>query len=137
MVCEGYVFTRVCHSFCSRGGVPDQVPPDQVQPPRTRYTPQDQVPPQTRYPLDQVHPPGPGPPDQVHPLDRVHLPLTRYPPDQVPPEQSMLGDTVNVRAVRIPLECNLVSSIFSLILNKFEQFDFNNANTVTISIFLS
>ena len=126
VVCEGYVFTHVYHSFCSQGGVPDKVPPDQVQPPnqvhppdqvhppgpgappgtrytpRTRYTPQDQVqpprpgtPPGTRYtPQDQVHPPGPSTPsqDQVHPL-----------------EQSMLGDTVNVRAVRILLEYNFVS----------------------------
>ena len=69
---------------------------------------------------DQVHPPGPGaPPDQVHPPrpgtpptrytpppDQVHLPRTRY----TPPAQSMLGDTVIARAVRILLECILVFS---------------------------
>ena len=32
-VCEGYVFTPICQSFCSQGGVPGQVPPGQVQPP--------------------------------------------------------------------------------------------------------
>ena len=48
-VCEGYVFTPVCQSFCSQGGgVPRQVqpptsprvgtPPGQVHPP-DRYTP--------------------------------------------------------------------------------------------------
>ena len=37
-------------------------------------------------------PPGPGPPGSRHP----------------PPAQSMLGDTVNARAVRILLECILV-----------------------------
>ena len=79
-------------------------PPDQVLPPGTRYTPQDQVPPRpgtprarypvgpgtplgpgtppgTRYtPWDQV-PPGPGtPPGQVHP------PRTRYPPGAGTPQ---------------------------------------------------
>ena len=77
VVCEGYVFTRVCHSFCSQGGGGEYLtrcnPPWPGTPPGTRYTPQD----------------------QVH-----------------PPEQSMLGDTVNVRAVRILLECNLVLLIF-------------------------
>ena len=82
-----------------RGEVPDQAPP------RTRYTPQDQVhpprpgtPPQTRYPLDQVQPPqtsyttpGPGTPlDQVHPPPKI-WPL--------------------LRTVRILLECILVFTI--------------------------
>ena len=76
-----------CLSFCSQGGVPDQVHPprDQVHPPPSDQpgtTPQDQVHPQTmiRYtppgpgtpPWDQVHPPGPSTPpgatSQVHPL---------------------------------------------------------------------
>ena len=44
IVCEGYVFTRACHSFCSRVAVPDQVhPPGPGTPP-----------------LNQVHLPGPG-----------------------------------------------------------------------------
>ena len=102
---------------------PDTPPTqDQVNPPpETRYTLQDQVhPPDQVHPLwDQVHPPGPGTPprpgtppsgtryipqDQVHPPpDQVHPPGTRY-----TPLQSMLGDMVNARAVRILLECNLV-----------------------------
>ena len=70
-------------------------------PPGTRYIPQ------TRYtPLrDQVHPPGPGTPPRTRytPRDQVH------PPEPgTPPLQSMLGDMVNARAVRILLECNLV-----------------------------
>ena len=103
-VCEGYVFTPVCQSFCSQGGVPGQVPPwDQVSPrpgtpPGTRYTPLGtrytpsgpDTPPRTRY-----TPLGPGTPrwDQVHPL----------------PKQCMLGDTGNKWAVSILLECILVS----------------------------
>ena len=65
-VCEGYVFTPVCQSFCSQGG---------------EYL--GRYPPGTRYPSDQVHPPW----DQVHPLqDQVHPLRTRYTPqDQVHP----------------------------------------------------
>ena len=50
-------------------------------------------------------PPGPGTPpqDQVPPRDQVHP----------PPAQSMLGDTVNARAVRILLECNLVCFVIT------------------------
>ena len=68
-------------------------------PPRTRYTPPG---PGTPPPRDQVHtpPPGPGKP-----------PRTRYTP---PLTQSMLGDMVNERAVRILLECNLVIVTLSL-----------------------
>ena len=121
------------------GGVPDQVPPprtrytplDQVHPPgpgtppRTRYTspgpgtpPRDQVHPPGpgTSPWDQVHPPDQVPPqtrytlpDQVHPPDQVHLPpdQVHLPPDQVHPTDQ--GDTVYARAVRILLECILVS----------------------------
>ena len=59
-VCEDYVFTRVCQSFCSRGGVPGQVHPPSPRtgtPPLSRYTPS--------------HPPG-----QVHPL--AGTPTGRY-----------------------------------------------------------
>ena len=104
---QGYVFTGVRHSV-NRRGVPDtprtwsrhHPPRDQVHPPWTRYTP---------TPQDQVHtlgtrytpmpPPRPGKP-----------PKTRYNP--LPPTQSMLGDTVNERAIRILLECNLVVNHF-------------------------
>ena len=45
----------------------------------------------------------------------TRTPPSRPPQDQAPPlrEQSMLGDTVNERAVRILLECNLVCQIFA------------------------
>ena len=48
--------------------------------------------------------------------DSVHSggadpPWSRHPPH---PEQSMLGDTVNARAVRILLECNLVDFDFAV-----------------------
>ena len=99
----------------------DQVshlPPDQVHPPpraryptETMYTPLDQVqcpgpgtPPWTRYIPRTRYPPGPGtPPGTWHP------PRPGTSPDQVhPPPRGMLRDTVNTRAVRILLECNLV-----------------------------
>ena len=91
---------------------PPPHPPDQVHPPGTRYTPPGPGTPPP--PWDQVHPPGPGTPpspgDQVHPPGPgTPPPRTRYTP---PPTQSMLGDTVNERAVRILLECNLVDFIF-------------------------
>ena len=108
-------------------------PRDQVHPqgpgtpPGTRYTPRDT--PQTRYSPLEVQPPGadpppgPGTPPEQTPPGTSHTPQSRHPPgpatpprtrynpprDQVhPSEQSMLGDTVNVRAVCILLECNLV-----------------------------
>ena len=113
-VCEGYIFTCVCHSVHSGGSTwagtspGPGAPQDQVHPhipgtpSHTRFTPWDQVhplgpgspsrlgtPPCTRYtPLDQVHPW-----DQVHPPGPgTHPPLgpgtppgTRYTPDQVHP----------------------------------------------------
>ena len=112
--------------FTGGGEVPDQVHPrDQVHPP-------EQTPPGSRPLRDQVHPlgadtpPGPGtPPEQAPPLqDQVHPPrpgtpsAPGTPPEQTPPptrytppQQSMLGDMVNVRAVRILLECNLVLKV--------------------------
>ena len=55
--------------------------------------------------------PQADPPPSRHPLEQT--PQCRHPPEQTPPgadtpRQSMLGDTVNARAVRILLECNLV-----------------------------
>ena len=105
---QGNIFAPVCHSVY-RGGVPDttQSPRDQVHPPLGPGTP----PRPGTLPPDQVHahaPPGPGTPpwDQVHPPG----PGTHSPgPGTPPPVQSMLWDTVNMRAVRILLECNLVS----------------------------
>ena len=84
-------------------------------PPGTRYTPpvpgtpRDQVHPQAGTPLWPGTPPGPDTPPpgtRYTPWDQVH------PPDQVPPEQCMLGDTGNKRAVRILLECILVEILF-------------------------
>ena len=77
-VCEGYVFTCVCHSV-HRGGLPQCMlgyhPTPKQTPPRSR------------------HPPRSWP-----------LPRSRHPP----PMQCMLGDTVNKRLVCILLEFNLV-----------------------------
>ena len=83
---QGNMFTGVCLS--TGGSTWPGTPRDQVHP-QTRCTPIPGTPPWTRYTphlWDQV-PPRPG------------TPL---------PAQNMLGDTVNVRAVRIILECNLV-----------------------------
>ena len=58
----------------------------------------------SRYTPRQVHPPAGTLPQQAH------LP-GRYPRAGTPPrEQCMLGDTGNKRAVRIPLECILISN---------------------------
>ena len=68
----------------------------------TTPTPQTRHPPGTRHPQDHTHPQkqAPSPPTRhPHPQDQE-------PPS--PPAQNMLGDTVNERAVRILLECNLV-----------------------------
>ena len=99
VVCEGYVFTRVCYSFCSQGGStwpgipppprPGATPPGPGTPPRPG-APLDQVNPSS----DQVYPPKtrytPTPPDQLHPWpgtpplrDQVHPPGPGTPPDQV------------------------------------------------------
>ena len=70
----------------SQGGVPGR------QPPWTRYPPRPGTPPRTRYtPWDQVHPPGLGTPP---------LPRTRYTPPR---------NMDNERPVRILLECILVN----------------------------
>ena len=82
IVCKGYVFTHVCHSFCSQGR--EYLTRYLPRPPRTRCNPPDQVhPPGTRCrytslgpgtpPWDQVHPPAPGTP-----------PRTRYTPPGTP-----------------------------------------------------
>ena len=108
-VCEGYVFTPVCQSFCSQWGVPGQVHPPgryplagtppwagtshgQVQPswagtpqagtPLGRHTPT----PWASTPPWQVHPPGRYTPWQVHSPGR-YTPLTRqvHPPGRYSP----------------------------------------------------
>ena len=102
--CEGYVFTRVCHSVhrgvclgaCwdttprdqapprSRHPTPDQAPPPQEQTPRTRHPPGADTQPQTRHPP----PPGADPPDQAPP------PGADIPPPDLPlvsPNSSNIG----------------------------------------------
>ena len=71
-VCEGYVFTPVCQSFCSWGGVPEQVHP------LDRYTPRAGTPPWPGTPT-----PSPG---QVHtpPMGR-YTPPGRYTPARYTP----------------------------------------------------
>ena len=50
-VCEGYVFTPVCQSFCSQGGLPQYMLG--YTPPRSRPPPeQTPPPPRSRYPLE-------------------------------------------------------------------------------------
>ena len=95
---QGNIFSSVCQEFCSRGGeYLGTYPPGQVHPTSPgRYTPWAGTPPLGRYTPRQVHRPS------------------RYTPLQVapPPEQCMLGDTGNKRAVRILLECILVYHSF-------------------------
>ena len=78
------------------GGVPDQAPsPDQGgTPPDQAGTPQDQTPPDQggTPPRPGRNPPGPG---KVPPWDQT-------------PQNSRLWNTVNIRPVRILLECILV-----------------------------
>ena len=77
---QGNIFSSVCQEFCIRGlGVPGKLPP-----------------------FGQVHPPG-----QVHTPSRYTPALGRNPP--TPHELCMLGDTGNKQAVRILLECILVT----------------------------
>ena len=60
--------------------------------------------------LGYHHPPGADTPLEQTPTGADTPPWERTPLEQTPPHlaQSMLGDTVNARAVRILLECNLV-----------------------------
>ena len=82
------IFLHLFVILFTGGGVPDQV---HTPGPGTHPSPRDQVHPHLgpgTPPQDQVHPPGPGTPH----------------PDQ--------GDTVYVQAVRILLECILVTLFF-------------------------
>ena len=129
---QGNIFRSVCQEFCSQGasasvhaGIP---PPNQADTPSWDQAPRrPDTPPRTR----QAHPPeqagtspGPGPPRTRHPSlgpgrhppprTGRHPPEPGTPPRTSPPlpEQSLLGDTVNERAVCILLECNLFT-VFS------------------------
>ena len=98
---RGNIFIGVCQEFCSQGGcmVLGVVSQHALR----------QTPPGTTQPLGSDTPPGPD-----TPRDYTHPPGLSTPP----PAQSMLQDTVNVRAVRILLECNLVSDNQSTYLLK-------------------
>ena len=106
-VCEGYVFTSVCLSTGGQStwaGTPAQ---DQVQLPRTRYTPQDQV-----HPLWARYPPGPGPPGPgTTPRTRYNPPGPGTPPSR---EHCIMGNTSNKRAVRILVEWIFVVYIIKI-----------------------
>ena len=102
---QGNIFTGVCDSVHRGCGVP-QCMLGYHNPPGTRHPPGP-----GRYPWDQA---GTLPWDQVGtPWTRQTPPRTRQAPPlgagRHPPEQSILGDTVNERAVCILLECILVS----------------------------
>ena len=86
-VCEGYAFTRVCHSVQVVGGLPQSMlgyhtpsPRDQASS-RTRYPPGPGTPPRTRQPLES----RPSPPGSRHPCWE-QTPLW----DQAPPHQAPL-----------------------------------------------
>ena len=85
-ICEGYVFTHVC--LYTEEEYLDRYPPWQIHP-LGRYTPR------------QVHPPA-----GTLPWAGTPHPLGRYSPLQ----SSACWDTVNKQAVRILLECILVST---------------------------
>ena len=121
---QGNIFRSVCQEFCSREGVlasvhagilpppgPGRHPPWTKQaPPWTKQAPQDQsgtLPGPGRHNPPQDHAgtllgPGTPPVPGRHPLG------LGTPQDQAPPQQSMLGNTVNERVVCILLECNLI-----------------------------
>ena len=112
-VCEGYVFTSVCQSFCSQGGVPAQVHTPRQLHPLTGTPPTGQVRPPLGWagtPPRQVHPQAGTPLGRYTPSGQVHTPRQVHThPRQVPPPSSACWDTVNKRAVRILLECILVN----------------------------
>ena len=92
------LFTGGCLPQCMLGyHTPlEQTPPPRADtPPGSRHPPGADTPPWSRHPPRSRHPP----PGADNPT----------PPPPPSPRQSMLGDTVNARAVRILLECNLVS----------------------------
>ena len=78
---QGNIFTPVCHSFCSRGGVCLSACWDTHHPPQTR---------------DPPTPPG------------AETPLGQTPPRTETPPGSRLQHTVYEQPVRILLECILV-----------------------------
>ena len=123
------IFLHLSVILFTRGGLPQCMlgyHPRENAPPRTMHPPGPWTSPGTMHPSpsgtmhtppqDHAHTPrtmhspqGPctPPPRTMHPL-----PGTMHPPGIMhPPAQSILGDTVNARAVRILLECNFVFSL--------------------------
>ena len=112
---QGYVFTGMCDSV-HKGGVCLSACWD--APPGSRHPP-GTMPPGSRHPPEQTPPPR-----SRHPSRSRHPPVSRHPLEQTPPEETpSTADTppgadtppiacwkitVNARAVRILLECNLV-----------------------------
>ena len=101
------MFSQACVIlFTGRGGVCLSACWVTTTPPWSRHPcGADTHPHRAHHPWSR-HPPPPG---------------SRHPPEQTPPRadtppcpaQSMLGDTVNARAVGILLECNLVHSMLT------------------------
>ena len=136
---QGNMFTGVC-LFTGEGSTWPGTPPQEETPPPAagadttppgpgKLPPGADTPPKTRYtPQDQVHPPGPGTPPRSR-----HSPKTRYTP-LGPGTQSMLGDTDNARAVRILLECNLVCDCNAIPIHSTEQNVILNKSTQRIQV---
>ena len=79
---QGNIFTPVCHSFCSQGGLPQCMlgyhhhppppgsrPPPEMRPPGTRHPPRPDMPLLTRHPPGTSPPPEPDPPGKQTPAD--------------------------------------------------------------------
>ena len=105
------MFLQASVILLTRGGGSASVHAGIPQPPWSRHPP-GADPPEHTPSWEQT------PPEQTPPWEHT----APHPPEQTPPKQtpppptpvqSMLGDTVNVRAVRILLECNLVFFVTS------------------------
>ena len=132
---QGYVFTGVCDSVHSGGsasvhtGMPHPLGADT---PWSRDPP-EQTPPGADTPWSR-HPPEQTPPWEqtslgVDPQGVDTPPQSRHTPQSRPPrEQSMLRDTVNARAVRILLECNLVKLLIYY-LKRIKMLEFGDQNS--------
>ena len=87
----------------------EQTPWEQT--PRQEQTPPGADTPWSRHPSEAdptgADPSGADPQEQTHQTG-ADTPPPRADTPSPPPAQSMMGDTVNARAVRIRLECNLV-----------------------------
>ena len=104
---QGYVFTGVCDSVHRGGGGLPQCMLG-YHTPQSRHPREQTPPPRADTPPGADHPPGSRHPPGADTPGSRHTP----PGSDTPPAQSMLGDTVNTRAVRILLECNLVLFCF-------------------------